>query len=1113
MKKNKRLGKISQKTITTIPNPFDVSSHKTERTATAILMHWMRQIIEKQNLNLGLPDIETGGGDHRFPDTVIYKTQRSQDILCVLEFKPPFWDPFREDDPKEPARKKATSRHAKYFVTSNFRELILWNTEKANAAKPEEEQIINRYHLSEIYDLNFIEEGRYKVSIINALEKFLNDLYELSTGVKAEPRLAIDELLIWRLQEKINKLAYYYQDLIYNEAHKDKNFAKSLAKWFNNQGWNFYIENEDDYQKVARQTAYLLVNKILFYNALQLKRPDKLPPLQIPDDITQGGILKGVLQSYFNAVLKIDYETIYTTDFIDIVAFPDSREVVNEIKELVNVLRRYDFSTLGFDVIGRIFERLIPETERHNLGQYFTNPDIVDLILQFCVQHENDKIFDPACGAGTFLVRAYQLKKLINQRLSHEEILDSLWGNDIAKFPAHLTTINLAINDLSVEKNYPRVIQKDFFDLLSPGEEGFQLPEDVRKVLLKTMDKEELKILHPRWFDAIVGNPPYTRQEEISEISGEVSYKEKLIEKALTYGAQNLASISKRAGIYAYFFIHGAKFLKNGGYFGFVVSNAWLDVEYGAGLQEFFLKNYKIVAIIESKVERWFEDADINTCIVILEKASRPSKKTERDENLVRFVYLSKPLRHFIPPAQDIWEKQIERKQAIENLKKTILAHNKFYQNDEFRIFPKKQSELWEEGLDPEEQKYIGSKWGKYIRAPEIFFKVLEKGKDKLVKLGDLAQRIKRNNLENFRKWQILEKNFVGKSDQFPFLHSLKDTKSISINLSNLKSFQKTPSNKNTKYLVSDIISNRFVGERIFFIEGGDFLVNDSFFIAKLRDGINKKKVVLSINSTLSLFLLEIIGRKTYSIGVMYIYGPEFTNCLLVKPDLITKNIDKLYDKFTKREIKSIFEEIGGQSSQEISLDKIKPDRRALDQIVMGEILGLTEEEQLGVYRAVIDLVKSRIEKAKSFGSRKKTKSGIDIEVVVSTIVEKIDDKKLTDWYKKEILSRKDLQIKKLPELESKPQIEKSLFGWQIKNGKKAIECHSKDEARYLKVWLEVGAKSIKIPKDEKYLIEVTKELENRKLEIDDIIESYLGSILDQKLKSQILHQIWQKII
>lgn len=104
-----------------------------------------------------------------------------------------------------------------------------------------------------------------------------------------------------------------------------------------------------------------------------------------------------------------------------------------------------------------------------------------------------------------------------------------------------------------------------------------------------------------------------------------------------------------------------------------------------------------------------------------------------------------KPLRHFIPPAQDLWEKQVSRLNEIDKLVKTLLTHNEFYQNDELRIYPKKQSELWDEGLELVEEegkeitKYVGSKWGEYLRAPEIFFTILEKGKDKLVRLNEIA--------------------------------------------------------------------------------------------------------------------------------------------------------------------------------------------------------------------------------------------------------------------------------------------------------------------------------------------------------------------------------------
>ena len=43
--------------------------------------------------------------------------------------------------------------------------------------------------------------------------------------------------------------------------------------------------------------------------------------------------------------------------------------------------------------------------------------------------------------------------------------------------------------------------------------------------------------------------------------------------------------------------------------------------------------------------------------------------------------------------------------------------------------------------------------------------------------------------------------------------------------------------------------------------------------------------------------------------------------------------------------------------------------------------LGLSDEEQLDVYRAVVDLVKSRIEKAKSVEKNNRFEGGIDIQM------------------------------------------------------------------------------------------------------------------------------------
>jgi len=1135
----------------------------------------MREIIQKKNLDLGLPDVDTVGTDRKSPDTVIYESLRSKNALCVIEAKPPYYDPFDQDELKEPARKKAVRRKAKYFATTNFRRLIWFNTERVNAQESEERQVVDKYVLSGLEDVDLIDEARHRESIKRELEKFLLKLYAVYTGKEAEPKHAIDEILVFRLQEKIGKLSHYYQSIIYDQCHKDRRFSKKLRRWFNEQGWNF-VWQQQDFDKASRQTAYLLGNKILFYEALRAKRPTELDPLEIPASLTKGSTLKTQLQGFFQEVLKIDYESIYTTDFIDSLAFPDSKEVVKEIRELVNLVREYDFSKLGFEIIGRIFESLIPGDERHNLGQYFTNPDVVDIIVRFCMKHEEDKVLDPACGAGTFLVRAYQHKKLMNQTLAHERILEKLWGTDIAKFPAHLSTINLAINDLAVDKNYPNILRWDFFSLLLPGKDS-AVAEVRRRARVKTLADQERQVSFPRWVDCIVGNPPYTRQEEISKIvPKEEEYKKDLIRNALLdLNGRKTAEISKRAGIHAYFFVHGTKFLKEHGYFGFIVSNSWLDVDYGKGLQEFFLKNYRITAIIESKVERWFEEADINTCIVILQKC-RDQK--EREENLVRFVYLKKPLRHFIPPAQDIWEKQIDRLNEIDKLIKTILAHNEFYENEDLRIFPKSQKELWEEGTSPPDpplhkcgegetggEVYTGSKWGKYLRAPQVFFRILEKGQGRLVPLKQLADvrfGIKTGANEFFYltedeiKKKGIEKEFWMHKDEegnwIPnyVIKSPRECKSIVVKPEDLKyrvimihEDKKKLGRKNVLRYINEGERKGFHkrptcagrGERwydlghqkpadgIWFKAFNDrFLApqniersfsSDRFYAIYLKDKTIKNSLFLYLNSTLPSLIVELFGRVNLGEGALdnMTYEAATMYVLHITPD---SSIDvEPFKELTERPIETIFQELGARFPEDVSLDKVKPDRRELDKIIMGEILGLTEEEQREVYRAVVDLVKSRIERARSLKKRKKTKEGIDIELLVKTVVEKVGEHTLGKFYRQRILTQKKLTMRRLVRTRGKTKIEAGLFGWRVYSGRLHIDCSSETEARYLRVWTDVGLDKVKMPKDANYLEQIISDLESVYKKNQATIESYLESIVDVRTQDKIRDLIWQEMM
>lgn len=259
-------------------------------------------------------------------------------------------------------------------------------------------------------------------------------------------------------------------------------------------------------------------------------------------------------------------------------------------------------------------------------------------------------------------------------------------------------------------------------------------------------------------FDIVIGNPPYVRQERIADprqpkdqarVEEKREYKAKLARSVYAafpayFGYDpSKDSVAKKleakSDLYIYFYFHGLSLLNPKGSFCFITSNSWLDVGYGKDLQEFLLKHCHVKFVLDNQVKRSFARADINTIIVLF---SAPDEKKEGGlEKTTRFVTFKVPFEQVLDPV--IVEEIEEAKERLAR--------------PEFRVTPLLQKRLLEEGLEgPEEEeegrrrspgplikmaRYIGNKWGgKYLRAPDIYFTILEKGKGKLVRLGDIAE-------------------------------------------------------------------------------------------------------------------------------------------------------------------------------------------------------------------------------------------------------------------------------------------------------------------------------------------------------------------------------------
>lgn len=97
-------------------------------------------------------------------------------------------------------------------------------------------------------------------------------------------------------------------------------------------------------------------------------------------------------------------------------------------------------------------------------------------------------------------------------------------------------------------------------------------------------------------------------------------------------------------------------------------------------------------------------------------------------------------------------------------------------------------------------------------------------------------------------------------------------------------------------------------------------------------------------------------------------------------------------------------------------------------------------------------------------------------------------------------------------------KIERDLFGWKIwynrfgRKSRQYLECRSEEEARYLKVLLDVGMREIFVPKDNEYLKSILPELERLKKRTDEILNDSLEFVLDRKIREQVRHAVYMEI-
>lgn len=73
---------------------------------------------------------------------------------------------------------------------------------------------------------------------------------------------------------------------------------------------------------------------------------------------------------------------------------------------MISELSKYEFSRIDVDAKGAAYQEIVGANLRGDRGQYFTPRGAIRLVVEILDPKENERLLDPACGTGGFLVAA-----------------------------------------------------------------------------------------------------------------------------------------------------------------------------------------------------------------------------------------------------------------------------------------------------------------------------------------------------------------------------------------------------------------------------------------------------------------------------------------------------------------------------------------------------------------------------------------------------------------------------------------------------------------------------------------------------------------------------------
>ena len=256
--------------------------------------------------------------------------------------------------------------------------------------------------------------------------------------------------------------------------------------------------------------------------------------------------------------------------------FSEDIKLENDIiYKTVEHLQSININKTDLDSKGVAFERFMGDFFKGKMGQYFTPRNIVDFCVKMLFIKQNERVIDPACGSGGFLLHAMDLiRKEAEANYDDENEIFSYWhdfasknlfGIEINEQIARVCKMNMIIHD----DGHTNVISADSLDNIE------------KHTKLNSQFKKEN-------FDIILTNPPF---------GAKVLFNEKKYLQDYDLGLNN-GKVRAAQNTEVLFIERCSHYLKIGGRMAIVLPDGILTNATLQYVRDFIMKNFIINAIV-----------------------------------------------------------------------------------------------------------------------------------------------------------------------------------------------------------------------------------------------------------------------------------------------------------------------------------------------------------------------------------------------------------------------------------------------------------------------------------------------------------------------------------